>query len=163
MCRTFSPTKFNPPNTRKWQVITILLVCMLCSWSKLASKATKVAKDSLTLFQTTNFTLFQAERVCRRQKILNWWKWQKVLRKVKEHCGKKEKFFLTSNWWKWQKVLHKVKEHCGKRRNCSWRAISPFPTAFSKDLHCKQVKNKGLFGKGLRANNWVRKTTTKNS
>ena len=22
-------------------------------------------------------------------------------------------------------------KHCGKRRNCSWRAISPFPTVFS--------------------------------
>ena len=29
-----------------------------------------------------------------------------------------------------------VREHCGKRRNCSLRAISPFPTVFSKDLYC---------------------------
>ena len=27
--------------------------------------------------------------------------------------------------------------------------ISPFPTVFSKDLYCRQAKNKGLFGKGL--------------
>ena len=26
------------------------------------------------------------------------------------------------------------KEHSGKRRNCSWRAISPFPTMFSTRL-----------------------------
>ena len=26
------------------------------------------------------------------------------------------------------------RKHCGKRRNCSLRAISPFPTVFSKDL-----------------------------
>ena len=25
-------------------------------------------------------------------------------------------------------------KHCGKRRNCSWRAISPFPTVFSTCL-----------------------------
>ena len=25
-------------------------------------------------------------------------------------------------------------KHCGKRRNCSWRAISPFPTVFSTHL-----------------------------
>ena len=25
-------------------------------------------------------------------------------------------------------------KHCGKRRNCSWRAISPFPTVFSTRL-----------------------------
>ena len=27
--------------------------------------------------------------------------------------------------------------------------MSPFPTMFSKDLHCSHVKNQGLFGKGL--------------
>ena len=26
------------------------------------------------------------------------------------------------------------RKHCGKRRNCSWRAISPFPTVFSTHL-----------------------------
>ena len=26
------------------------------------------------------------------------------------------------------------RKHCGKRRNCSLRAISPFPTVFSKGL-----------------------------
>ena len=31
-------------------------------------------------------------------------------------------------------------ERCGKRRNCSLRAISAFPTEFSKDLHCGHVK-----------------------
>ena len=41
------------------------------------------------------------------------------------------------------------RKHCGKRRNCSLRAISPFPTVFSKDLHCRHVKIQGLFGKGL--------------
>ena len=28
-------------------------------------------------------------------------------------------------------VQDKSRRHCGKRRNCSLRAISPFPTAFS--------------------------------
>ena len=32
------------------------------------------------------------------------------------------------------------RKHYGKRRNCSLKAISPFPTACSKDLHCKQYK-----------------------
>ena len=27
----------------------------------------------------------------------------------------------------------KGRKHCGKRRYCSLRAISPFPTVFSKD------------------------------
>ena len=31
------------------------------------------------------------------------------------------------------------------------QAISPFPTMFSKDLHCRHIKKKsGAFGKGLR-------------
>ena len=34
----------------------------------------------------------------------------------------------------------KGRKHCGKRRNCSLRAISPFPVVFSKGLYCKQVK-----------------------
>ena len=33
-----------------------------------------------------------------------------------------------------------VEKQCGKRRNCSSRAISPFPTVFSKDLYCRHVK-----------------------
>ena len=28
-------------------------------------------------------------------------------------------------------VVQVFGKHCGKRRNCSWRAISPFPTVFS--------------------------------
>ena len=50
----------------------------------------------LTLFQMTNFRLFQTERVCRRQ------------------------FHI---WWKWQKVLEMDSKHCRKKRNFSWRAI----------------------------------------
>ena len=32
------------------------------------------------------------------------------------------------------------RKHCGKWRNCSLRAISPFPTVFSKDLYCRHIK-----------------------
>ena len=39
-------------------------------------------------------------------------------------------------------------KHCGKRRNCSLRAISPFPTMFSKVLYCRHVKTKACLGKG---------------
>ena len=47
------------------------------------------------------------------------------------------------------KLAKKVRKHCGKRRNCSKRAISPFHTAFSKDLFCRQVKTRACFGKFL--------------
>ena len=35
----------------------------------------------------------------------------------------------------------------GKRRNCSLRAISLFPTVFSKDLYCIHVNTRACFGK----------------
>ena len=37
-------------------------------------------------------------------------------------------------------VCEWVNYHCGKRRNCSLRAISPFPTVFSKGLFPKGIK-----------------------
>ena len=78
-------------------------------------------KMTLTLFQMTNFRLFQTERVCRGQ---------------------------CQIWWKWQKVLQKGRKHCGKWRNCSSQAISPFPIVFSKDLYCRHVKTRACLGKG---------------
>ena len=47
-----------------------------------------------------------------------------------------------------EKVLQKGRKHSGKRRNCSLRAISPFPTLFSKDLYCRLIKAKACLGKG---------------
>ena len=61
----------------------------------------------------TNFRLFQTERVCRRQ------------------------FHI---WRKWQRVIQTSRKHCGKRKNCSLRAIYPFPTVFSKGLFPRGVK-----------------------
>ena len=75
---------------------------------------------SLILSQTTNFRLFQIERVSRRQ-------FQVLL--------------------KWQKVPQRGRKHYGKRRNCALRAISPFPTVISKDLHSRHVKTKVCLGK----------------
>ena len=76
--------------------------------------------QGLTLSQMTNFRLFQTERVCRQQFQI---------------------------WEKWQIVLQMGRKHCGKRRNCSLRAISPFPTLFSKILYCRNVKTRACFGK----------------
>ena len=41
------------------------------------------------------------------------------------------------------------RKHCGKRRNCSLRAISPFPTVFSKALYCRHVKTRACLGQAL--------------
>ena len=60
-------------------------------------------------------------------------------------------------------VLQTGRKHCGKRRNCWLQAISPFPTVFSKDLRCRDVKTRGLFRKGLSQNYVVKvKHFTKN-
>ena len=77
--------------------------------------------SSLTYYQTTDFRLFQTERVCRRQ------------------------FQIRR---KWQKVIQTGKNHCGKRRNCSLRAFSPFPTVFSKGLFPRGVKRCHCVGMG---------------
>ena len=67
----------------------------------------------LTHYQTTNFRLFQTKKVYRLQFQI---------------------------WRKWQKVIQTGRKHCGKRRNCSLRAISPFPTVFSKGLFPRDIK-----------------------
>ena len=51
----------------------------------------------LTLYQTTNFRLFQTERVCRRQFQI-WRKWQKVIQMGKKTLWEKEKLLITSNF-----------------------------------------------------------------
>ena len=75
----------------------------------------------LTHYQMTNFRLFQTEGVCRQQ--------FQILRK-------------------WKKVIQTGRKHCGKRRNCSLRAISPFPTVFSKGLFPWGVKRCHCVGMG---------------
>ena len=39
-----------------------------------------------------------------------------------------------------ERFLKGKKKHCGKRRNCSLRAIAPFPTLFSKGLYGRHDK-----------------------
>ena len=46
-------------------------------------------------------------------------------------------------------------KHCRKRGNCSLRAFSSFSKVFSKDFHFRQLKNQGLFGKGLHKTMWI--------
>ena len=41
-----------------------------------------------------------------------------------------------------EKFSESGRKQCGKRRNCSLRAISPFPKVFSKDLYCTHVKTR---------------------
>ena len=81
----------------------------------------KKKNHDLTHYQTTNFRLFQTERVCRRQFQI---------------------------WRKWQKVIQTGRKQCGKRRNCSLRAISPFSKVFSKGLFPRGIKRCHCVGMG---------------
>ena len=71
-----------------------------------------IFKKCLTLSQTTNFRIFQTERVCT-----------------------KDNFRVDENG-------RKDRKHCGKRGNFSSQVISPFPTVFSKALYYRNVKIK---------------------
>ena len=55
-----------------------------------------ITKYDLTHYQTTNFRLFQTERVCRRQFQI-WRKWQKVIQMGRKHW-EKEKLLVMSNF-----------------------------------------------------------------
>ena len=47
-----------------------------------------------------------------------------------------------------RKFSKQVENTVGKRRNCSLRAISPFPTVFWKVLYCRHIKTRDCLGKG---------------
>ena len=55
-----------------------------------------------------------------------------------------DNFELDENRRKFSKRV----ENTGKRRNCSLRAISPFPAVFLKDFYCRHVKTRDCLGKG---------------
>ena len=80
-----------------------------------SNQSIKIQSWVLTHYQTTNFRLFQTERVCRRQFQI---------------------------WPKWQKVIQMGRKHCRKRINCSLQAISPLSTVFSKGLFPRGVKRR---------------------
>ena len=72
-----------------------------------------------------------------------WKSWAFPKRPILDSSKLKE---FADNNFESDNVLQKGRKICGKRRNCSSRAISPFPTVFSKALYCRYFKNQGLFG-----------------
>ena len=46
------------------------------------------------------------------------------------------KDMMSKTWTNGDTFICLSRKHCGKRRNCSLRAISPFPTMFSKAVCC---------------------------
>ena len=53
----------------------------------------------LTHYQTTNFRLFQTERVCRPQFQISQ-KWQLVIQMGRKHCGKRRNFSFSHSVFK---------------------------------------------------------------
>ena len=43
-----------------------------------------------------------------------------------------KKDVMAKLWTNGDTIICLSRKHCGKRKNCSLRAISPFPTMFSK-------------------------------
>ena len=109
----------NSPNTIFPPSIVLLFINPLPYKPMFLQTQSRRLLKTLTHCQTANFRRFQTERVCRQQFQI---------------------------WWKWQKVIQAGKKHCGKRRNCSLRAISPFPTVFSKGLFPRGVKRRHCAG-----------------
>ena len=92
-------------------MLLLVLACTCPQQSEINIR--KHTFSQITPSQMTNFRLFQAERVCRRQ------------------------LQICSKWWK---ALQTGRKHCGKRRNCSLQTISPFPTVLSKSLFPRDIK-----------------------
>ena len=46
------------------------------------------------------------------------------------------KDLIAEIWTNGDAIICLSGKHCGQRRNCSLRAISPFPTVFSKAVCC---------------------------
>ena len=61
--------------------------------------------------------------------------------KLKEFAD--DNFKFDENGTKFSKRLENT---VGKEKNCSLRAISPFPTVFSKALYCRHVKTRACLG-----------------
>ena len=59
---------------------------------------------------------------------------------------------MSEIWTKGNTVIWLSRKHCGKRTNCSLRAISPFPTMFSKAVCCWCVKMSIYGVKGWKTN-----------
>ena len=87
-----------------------------------ARKNKGLFRKGLTLSQTTNFGLFQTQRVCRRKFF-----------KFDENGGKFSK---------------SVENTVGNREIACYEKFFPFPTVFSKDSKCRHVKTRACLGNG---------------
>ena len=104
-----------------WHFQPVTYIVVANAYNHAFLKFVLQALQNLTHYQKTNFRLFQPERVCRQQFQI---------------------------WRKWRKLAKRVENTVRKRRNCSLRAISPFPTVFSKGLFPRGIKRCHCVGMG---------------
>ena len=75
----------------------------------------------LTLSQTTNFRLFQTERVCRRQFEISY-KWRNVLKRCRKHWAK-EKLLFMSNFSFSHSVFKRLVLQTRKNQGMFWKGL----------------------------------------
>ena len=110
-----------------------LLFPQCCLPFQYSAKFNLSSADAFNLDQSKNLSLGKELTITRRQ----------ILDSSKDLADDNLKFKK-----KMQKVIQTGRKHCGKRRNCSLRAISPFPTVFSKGLIPRSVKRRRCVGMG---------------
>ena len=102
------------------------------------------------------FCHFHKTQNCRLQTLSVWKSLKFVVRKRVKHvgthsndsCNHFELTLYSIDTHFDPSTTESFLKHCGKRRNCSLRAISPFPTVLSKDLSCRHVNTRACLGKG---------------
>ena len=137
MRNNWSPRSQNqghcPTSTDSWQS-ALLWIYMICQLNEPSTKSTEYSIQNYKAFNPLPDDKFQT--------LPNWKTLQTTIQK-----------------WKWQKVNQKSRKHCGKRRNCSLRAISSFPTVFSKSLFSQGRQKVSFCGNGLKLlNEWEKNT-----
>ena len=94
------------------------------------------------ILYTFSYNIFHSRRwICRLQILRRPFPKRHILdsSKVKEFADHSPKFDEND-----RKFSKRVENTVGKVRNCSLRAISPFPTVFSKDSPSRHVKTRNI-------------------
>ena len=97
----------------------------------------------LTHYQTTNFRLFQTERVCGRQFQI-WRKWQQVIQTGRKHCGKKEKLLVTSNFSFFPYCFQKACIPGASKGVFVWEWVKALDWLFTKRQNLRLIQIEGI-------------------
>ena len=89
----------------------------------------KLPKACFTLSKTTNFTLFQTEKVCRRQfQVLCKWQTDSLPKKKKKLWGK-EKLLVTSNFSFSHSMFKRLVLQTRQNQGLFWKGLTHYQTS----------------------------------